>query len=280
MIGLLRSEVLKVRTTAVWWGMLIGVVGLVAVSLLVDSLVVNAMIDSGGTPTQDGTLEPLNTAQNAVRMYVSGSYFGTLLAMLLGILLMTNEQFHQTMTATFLVTPRRLRVVAAKVLTAAGWGIAFGLVATVLTLPVGASVLAAMDQPTLLDDGSVWTSIGLNLASYALWAVFGVGFGTLIRSQIVAVVIALGLKLVAETAVSIVLFVLASQFNQDWILKITYALPSTASQVFSAGPAGIIDAGGSSATPMPWWGGGLILLGYGMLAAGVGGLIVRRRDVS
>ena len=50
----------------------------------------------------------------AANIYTSGQFFGVLFVSLLGILLITNEYYHQTATTTFLTTPHRSRVVAAK----------------------------------------------------------------------------------------------------------------------------------------------------------------------
>ena len=50
--------------------------------------------------------DAINVAAN---LYTSGQFFGVLIVMLLGAILVTNEFFHLTATTTFLVTPRRER---------------------------------------------------------------------------------------------------------------------------------------------------------------------------
>ena len=54
----------------------------------------------------------------AANIFTSGQYFGGLFVLLLGILLITNEYYHQTATATFLTTPHRTKVIVAKLITA------------------------------------------------------------------------------------------------------------------------------------------------------------------
>ena len=48
MIGLIRSEILKLRTTNVWWAMLLGLAALTALSLLANLFQANALIESPG----------------------------------------------------------------------------------------------------------------------------------------------------------------------------------------------------------------------------------------
>ena len=54
-------------------------------------------------------------------------------ALIGGIIVMASEATHGTITHTLLVTPMRERVLLAKVVTAAGLGLAFGLIAEVVT---------------------------------------------------------------------------------------------------------------------------------------------------
>ena len=47
---------------------------------------------------------------SAANVFTSGQFFNLLFIVVLGALVVTNEFFHQTATATFLTTPRRTRV--------------------------------------------------------------------------------------------------------------------------------------------------------------------------
>lgn len=266
---IIRSELLKVRSTSLWWLMLIGVLVFTAVSIAANMMgsYVQLHPDSFGGGTGQQVSEP----SIAANLYTSGQYLGTLLAMVFGILIFTNEFFHQTATATFLATPKRTRVVGGKLIVAILVGVVIALITTVLAVPSGMGFLASQHVDTFLGDGTVLKSIGLNWLAFAIWAVFGLGLGALLRSQILSVIVGLVAMLVGQTVIQIGVALLAQYFDQDWLNKVSYWLPSGASSVMTS-PDG---AGG-----IAWWAGALALLGYGVVAAVIGTLITRRRDIS
>ena len=60
------------------------------------------------------------------------------------------------------------------------------------TVPDAKAVEAMMKYNRQLQDAGVLRAYALNLLAYVLWAIFGVGFGTLLRSQIAATVTGIG----------------------------------------------------------------------------------------
>jgi ABC-type transport system involved in multi-copper enzyme maturation permease subunit len=269
--ALVRSELRKVLTTNTWWLMVIGVVGFTAIALAANCWVGHLVLTG---QAQDHGIEGVGQGLTGVasNVYTSGQFFGTLFVMLLGALMVTNEFHHQTATPTFLATPRRSRVIASKLATAAGFGMAFGLVTMLISVPVGAIFLGTEGVGSQLGEPSVLAALALNLLAYAVWAVFGVGIGTLLRNQIAAIVVCIVLKLVAEQLLSAIITLLAAWLKQEWIQNLVYALPSAASSAMT------------SAERVPgapaWYTGAAILLGYGLVAAGVGSLLTRRRDIT
>jgi ABC-2 type transport system permease protein len=284
-IALVRAEFLKIRTTNIWWLLLIGLVVTTGLALVVTTFTAADAFQHPEPPQTQGLTpeearaqaEQLalksNLAFLVANIYTSGQYFGLLLAMVIGILIVTNEFFHQTATPTFLTTPRRSRVIAAKLGGAASWGIAFGLVTTVISGVTGVIFLNLHDKPLELGNPDVTKAILLNLMAFGIWATFGLGLGTLLKNQIAAIVVALVLYLIADSAVQVVLFLLANRLHEDWILNVAYYLPSGASKVMTAGTK-------VAAAAPEWWGGALILLAYGAVTAGIGTLITVRRDIS
>jgi ABC-2 type transport system permease protein len=281
MTGLIKSELRKVRTTNVWWIMLLALVGFTALALLTNIVQGAYALDHPDQANGDTGLTPdaqaranlvLNARFIASNVYTSGQYIGLLIATVMGALIVTNEFQHQTATATFLVTPNRLRVVAAKLVAALAWGAVYAVVTTILSLPVGAIWLASRGLPSFLADGGVLKAIALNLLAFGIWAVFGLGLGTLLKNQIATIVVILVVYLVANTIVRAVLMVLSQHFHEDWIGNLQYALPSVESGVMT------------SAVPAPggpaWWGAALMLTAYGSVAAGIGAVIIRRRDIA
>ncbi len=123
---------------------------------------------------------------------------GLLLALLLGVLMITTEFRHKTVTTSFLVTPRRPRLVAGKLITAAvvGAGLAVVmLVATVigggLTLVArGGSFSAMVHQIPAVAPGMILV--------FALFAVLGVGVGSFLTNQVAAIVVVLGWFIILE----------------------------------------------------------------------------------
>jgi ABC-2 type transport system permease protein len=138
MTRLVQAELLKLRTTRTARTLLAlaaaGTAALVALVLLL-----------AGRPGQP------ELGEEALRQLVLVPARPlTLAALVLGILGMAGELRHGTATSTFLVTPVRGRVVAAKLAAAAGTGLAMALVAS--------AAVFAVALPWLRRRGSRWPS--------------------------------------------------------------------------------------------------------------------------
>lgn len=267
MIRAIRSELIKVRTTSLWWLIGIGVLAFTAIAIAYNMLATHMALHPG----TDGPHRPGGVLNAVTGLYTSGQYAGTLLAMVFGILIFTNEFFHQTATATFLATPKRTVVIGAKLLVAIIIGVVIALVTTVLAVSSGAIFLTTEHADLYLGNADVLKSVGLNWLAFAVWAVFGLGIGALLRSQILSVILGLVAMLIGQSVVQVVLALLGQYFHVDWLFKVAYYLPSSASQIMTS-PQG--------ANGFEWWAGALVLLAYGAVAAVIGTLITVRRDVS
>lgn len=270
---LVRSELLKIRTTNAWWwfalGALVWTLGALGVNLWLAHTVFTDPEALGGQAPAGIT----TTAYQGSNVYTSGQFLGLMFVMLIGILMVTNEFHHQTATATFLATPRRTVVIGAKLVAAVLIGTAFALAIMAIALTAGAVFFSAEGVGTLLDEWPVQRSILLNLLAFAVWSVFGVAIGTLITNQLFATLLAAGLYLLGTTLISWLFFLLSVWLDNEAVLEWQVIIPSIASQVMTSGGA---DIPGSP----EWWVGALILLGYAVLAGTVGVLITRRRDIS
>src|SRR4051794_13757795 len=102
MLTLIRTELLALRTTRLPWALLAGPV------LLTAGLAASAVLDAGtnGAPS-------IGTA-GAMLAVLDATGSGRLVILLLGVLAVTAEFRHGTVTGTFLQSPRRIRVLAAK----------------------------------------------------------------------------------------------------------------------------------------------------------------------
>jgi len=273
-MNLVKAELFKVRTTSLWWIFAILLVPFWAASILFNwataSFVANA--DPGGNAQQGEQIRVAGEAINiATNLYTSGQYLGILLVLLLSAIIVTNEFFHLTATTTFLVTPRRERVILAKFVAATVVGVLVWALTTVLNLIVAPFILRHVGVGAQLGEAGVWRAIGLNALAFVLWAVLGVGFGVLIRSQIAATLI-LSITYVVGTAVIGVVFTLLANNVAQWIDKLQVFVPTTASQLMISGT----EVPGN----FPRWVGAAVLIGYAVVTGIVGTLLTERRDIS
>jgi ABC-2 type transport system permease protein len=170
----LRSEVLKQRTTRTNLVLLLWMVGLVVLVVLLHVL-------SFG-------VDELSRHDNQLKIAGLGTSIGALFASLLGAMSITGEIRHGTIRPTFLATPRRTRVIAAKVGASALAGIAVGLLAEALTAGVEAAGLGARGIHIELDSSEYAQLLAGGAAAAALFAAIGVAVGALVRNQVAAVV--------------------------------------------------------------------------------------------
>jgi ABC-type transport system involved in multi-copper enzyme maturation permease subunit len=171
----LRAELLKQRSTATVLGLFTAMLGLVSLAVLLHGF---------GLPSEDlgGSSQQLTT------LFGRGEFLAVLFAALLGALSMTSEIRHGTIRPTFLVSPRRGRIVAAKVWASALIGAGFGLAASALAAGLGAAVLRARGIDIRLDAGDYALLLAGSVMASALWAALGVGLGALVRDQVPTVV--------------------------------------------------------------------------------------------
>jgi ABC-type transport system involved in multi-copper enzyme maturation permease subunit len=290
------AELLKIFTTSTWW--IIGAANLIglAVTLLIITVLVQSDIDEARKPIDleglSGTLAqavadshnlPQVLRNSAANLYTGGQYVGLLAVMILGVLMVTSEYHHQTATTTFLATPRRARVVIAKLTAASLIAGLFWLVSTLVDLVVGHLFFVGEGTTDSLTAWPVDRAILINLLAYVLWAILGVGLGMMIRNQSAAVVVAAALYLAGSPLGRILFYVLFIVFKADWAIQAQIALPSVASEVMiTADDTGSIssDLTNTLLTQPPWWVGALILTGWGAIFAVAGNAATQARDIT
>jgi ABC-2 type transport system permease protein len=274
-MNLVRAELTKVLTTSLWW-----VFGLIMLPLWAAAVGVNWLTATVAAPGPDAGLsqeqmEQIQASRQAINvatnLYTSGQYLGVLLVLLLGAILVTSEYFHLTATTTFLVTPRRERVIVAKLVVGVLIGLLFWAVTTIGNLIVVPFVLQHLKLGTQLGEPAVWRAIGLNALAYALWAILGVGVGVLIRSQLAATLTLAGVYLIGTSGIGLV-FNLLAEHVAHWFNKLQVLIPTVASQLMISGT----DLPGNP----PRWVGAVVLIGYALVSGVLGTAIMRRRDIS
>ncbi len=170
MTAQLRSELLKQRSTPTNAGLLSAMLGLVLLAVLLHGF---------GLTAAD-----LAARNSQLEVFGRGEFLGALFAALLGAMSITAEIRHGTIRPTFLVSPWRGRVVAAKVGASTLVGAAFGLAASALAAGIGTAVLRARGIDVQLDGGDYALLVAGGTAASALWAAMGVGIGAIVRDQV------------------------------------------------------------------------------------------------
>jgi ABC-2 type transport system permease protein len=173
---------------------------------------------------------------------------------------MTQEYRHRTATPTFLTSPRRGHVVVAKLVAYALAAVPFALLVVAVNYVVVAIHAGARGAAPALN-GDNLSTLAMSGLALVIYAVIGVGLGALLRNQVGAIVGGL-----------VYLFV---------IEPIIRAIPATAG-AYKWMPGGALEA--LTATfqgpeLLEAWQGGLLLLGYGLVAAVLGTFLAVRRDV-
>jgi hypothetical protein len=175
MNGQFRAELLKLRSTRTTLGLCSAMLGLVLFVVLLHGSSVSAA--------------HISSRPDQLRLVFGwAALLGSLFAALLGALSITGEFRHGTIRPTFLVTPRRGRVVAAKVGSSMLVGGACGLAAAAGAAGVGSAILSLRGVPIRLDGGAYALLLAGCAVAAALWAAIGVGFGAAVRQQVPTVV--------------------------------------------------------------------------------------------
>ena len=173
MTALVRSELLKVRTTRGWWAYLIVLVGLVGIGSA-------AEVGSRSLPEREGL-----DFQLALVDLIG---ITSLLAIILGITIVTTEFRHGTITPTLLATPSRARVLAGKAVAGVLIAVFFAVLAIVVIVAV-AAVWTGIDGGELaLLDGDVVERAGKTLVGVLLWLLLGLAIGSVVHNQVAALV--------------------------------------------------------------------------------------------
>jgi hypothetical protein len=165
---LLHSELIKLRTTRTFYA-------LAGVAIFL-SVLITVLVCVLSEPSSEDVLTDVFTNDTT-------SFFITILA-IVGI---TGEWRHRTITSSLLAAPDRMKFLAAKTVAFAAAGVVLSLGISIGTAIVGYGILEYRELPTpaLVDVVEQW---GRNAVVAALLGGFGVGFGSIIRNQPVAVV--------------------------------------------------------------------------------------------
>jgi ABC-2 type transport system permease protein len=184
---------------------------------------------------------------------------GALVAVVIGVLIMTAEFRHQTVSASLLSTPRRTELMTAKAATAILIGLLQGFAALIIVLVIGTSSRAV--QMELVNGDVILRAVGLVL-TYPLYALIGLGIGALAtRNQPLAVVL------------PVLWF--------GWLEAVALSSLGHGFLLWSiGGTAAALQNAGNMPGVLPIWLGAFVLLAYALTIVIMGAIRLRYTDIS
>jgi len=261
MIRQIRIELLKLTTVRLTYG-------LMAVAAALTGIF--SAIESGRAGTSDG-VAPLST-YSGLSAIVTGGVWGLIFAAVLGVTVSSGEFQHQTATLTYLATPNRTRVLAAKAVAAAAGGAVFGLVVDVIATGVGLGFVAGHHYPVSIGAVTFARFAVGHLVGGALMGSLGAVLGSLIRSQLAAVIGVFVWSIILES----LLGGLFTSIRPYLPYTAATSLAGTALGAAGFGPSRTVSAG----APLPFAAATALLIALAVVLAAVAARTTVRRDIA
>ena len=178
---LIRAERLKLTTVRTYWMLALGVTALIAAGVAVTAA--TTKFDAGTNPARSA-LALTGLAQTC--------------ALLTGTMAVTGEYRHKTIASTALISPRRGRVLTAKILALGAVGLGFGVLATGAGVALATPLLAKRNITSGVSAPQLAEIVAGGGVATSICAALGVGVGAIVRNQVGAVVAIVVLLYVAE----------------------------------------------------------------------------------
>jgi ABC-2 type transport system permease protein len=249
MTRLLRAEALRLATTRTYWLLAAGATALIA-----------------GVTAATAAAARFTPAISPARSVLAYAGLAQTVALITGVLAVTGEFRHKTITPAALITPRRTPLLAAKLATLATAGLVFGLAATGIATAITLPLLAARHIPFGLTGSSAAAIIAGGAIATALAAAIGIGVGAIIRNQVGAIIAVLALLYVAEPLLGFVPHLGAA------VQRYGLGGLAAASTHTTGFPATAHLLGQPAAA--------LVLAGYATIALLGGATLLKRRDIT
>jgi len=215
----------------------------------------------------------------ATSVYTLAVALGYIFPAILGALAVTTEFRHRTITPTLLAEPRRSLVLGSKLVAVLPFALVVALAGVIGTVLGGAATLGLLGEPTLLGDSTVQGIIVRQVLALVLWAMVGVGFGSVLTNQVAAIVVLLAFTQFVEPILRLVANV------WEWSASLGRFLPGSAtdalvgSGILSSMSALDPSVPSASVDALLWWQGGLVLAALVTVLLLTASLTTLRRDV-
>jgi ABC-2 type transport system permease protein len=178
MIRLTRTELLKLRTIRMTYGLLTTAAVLTGLFAALEA----SRAGNAGTG-----VAPISSA-SGLSTVTTVTGFAMLFAAVLGAIVASGEFRHASATLTYQATPHRGRVLVAKVVFSALTGGFFGLVGGVIATAVGLAFASAERGHIALGTATLLGHIAGAVCGAAALGALGAGLGSLVRSQLAVVI--------------------------------------------------------------------------------------------
>ncbi|TAM83718.1 MAG: hypothetical protein EPN43_13035 [Jatrophihabitans sp.] len=252
----MRIEIRKLITTRAWW-----VLGLVAIAVAV---LVTVLTVAGANASRHSPLEIFTGA------LIGGVQTAYMITAIAGITAVAGEYRHHTVTASYLAIPHRGRLISAKLVVLAGYGLLVGAVTVGVCSAIAAPWLSARHllNGTVSAAGVTRAVVGGTVAIAVMTAV-GVAVGALLRNQIAAV-----------GALLVYLFAIEQTVNNISATRSVYPyLPGGAVQALAFSGHRAFGSPTGAVLLNPWLA-ALLIVGYAVVITAVAVRTSIRRDVS
>jgi hypothetical protein len=253
-INLIKSEVLKIRSTQVWFWMVLLAVAFTAL---------------GTIGTVVASIDDNQHAGEPIRYYdiFTQSQGAGVALLVLGLLGLTTEFRHQTITPTLLATPNRWRLLSGKAASYVIFAMIYAAICVVVNFAIAILWLNARNIPVSYGHG-VGGGVLKSYLSLVLTGLFGLGLGALIRNQAASMVFGI-----------VYFFILDTLLNFVPLIRKGYAWsPGGAIKTFTSN--GHVLGMPDDVHLLAPLAGGLLFLGWSLALLFVGGQLSLSRDIS
>ena len=276
MIGLLSAEVRKLTTTkTVYWLLLLAVVLAAGITALIIFFTTSAIPGATSSTAQLGSIE----FTRQVLGDLTGQSGARVIMLCIGVLALGAEFRHNTITPTLLATPRRGRVVAAKLAIVVLTGVVFAIFVIGAGLAVYLIWMRAKGaHVALTEDGFLRVLLGNGLVM-VLYGAIGMGLGVLIRNMIAAMICGILYAWLLDSLLALALNAVKS-LRDAGVPGYLPGQAASALQWASQGQSGADQPVVTQIHLLPQWGGGLVLAGWAALFCILGVSLALSKDIT
>ncbi|MCL2583569.1 MAG: ABC transporter permease [Streptosporangiales bacterium] len=255
--GILRAEWTKIRSVrSTVWSLVAFVVVAIGFSIVVATVIASVWDKPGNHPNQ----VQLHTDPTTI-LYGTGFGFGQLALCVLGVIVISSEYTTGAIRSSLLAVPRRLPMLAAKVLVFAALELVVSAVTVFAVFFSTTAILHGHVVITLGQPGVLRATLG-GIGYLVVMGIFAMAIGGLIRHTAGAIAAVIGLVLVVPPLIGLIPGTIANHIHGYMPTVAGQLIGQTAQQ-----PADVLS---------PWQGFGVFCLWTVVLLAGCAVLLLRR----